>query len=345
MPESAISSLTVGEISNMLIEEWGKKPIESISINDLSPEQIEDLEDPHTRAENEYLSGQTAASKAEPLKKYYQNPQKENLIAIKSRLGRGIVPEFSYLATIYLMQMLEGAPRNERQEKAYQTVILQERIRATPDEIWEAALEKNANELKDVKDASDVDDYDFPKYLCYYGTLKIEGNVDGLLQDYISVYNEDIERIAKSMISFGIYEIGSTTAYLGAHIAEQNHLTEKGLDGFINSNMLNAFQKTDKDGDAYFMRFFVVKEKVDDWISGIGGDNTSSNKYAEKCMHQWSSAWKEYLLEHGLKITQVDERIQPMPTRGGYLDATSRLSCGYTFSCEREPSPCSSEAI
>ncbi len=193
-----------------------------------------------------------------------------------------------------------------------------------------------------------LDDFGFPQYICHYGTLKIEGNVDGLLQDYIKAYGEDIEEIAKSMIAFGIYEIASNTAYLGVNIAEQNYLTEKGLDGFINSNMLSAYQKTEKCEDYYLMRFFVVKEKVDDWISGsreIGDDETSGNRSADSCMHKWSHDWKEYLLAHGLKITQIDEKIEPMQTRGGYLDITAKLNCGYAFSSEREPSPCSTEQL
>ncbi len=147
MPE-IIAPLTVEEISGMLIEEWGQKEPETISITEISSEQIGDLDDPNVRAEEEYISGQMDASKAAPLKNYYRNPSPETLAQVKSRLGRGIVPEFSYLATIYFMQLLEDAPRNERQEKAYQTVILQERIRATSDEIWEDAIRKMPTSLK-----------------------------------------------------------------------------------------------------------------------------------------------------------------------------------------------------
>lgn len=350
MSENAFTSLTVDEISKMLVGEWGKKDVESISINDLNSEQIEDLEDPYVRAEEEYISHDINAKKAAPLKNYYLNSSPETLLQVKSRLGKGIVPEFSYLATIYLMQMLEGVERNKLQEAAYQTVILQERIRSTPDEIWEDALRKNAEELKDVTNAPDIDDFGFPQYICHCGTIKIEGDVDEFLQDCIKEYNEDTERIANSLITFGIYEIlgWNTTTYLGINIAEQKHLMEKGLDGFINSSMPYAFQRTDKDGNAYLMRFFVVKEKVDDWISGahkVGESDTSSNRSANKYMYVWSRGWNEYLLAHGLRITQIEERIEPIQTCGGYLDVTAKLNCGYVFSDRSTVNPLLEEGV
>lgn len=298
--------LSADEIYNLLIENFSSvvKDVKNIDKIKKAIDESENLEDGYEKQAEKYFHEQIIAGEAYPLKKYYNNPTKENLLMVKSRIGKGIDPEFSPLGIAYLKDKLKDIERNERQEDAYQILLLQERILATPDETWEDVLQEKAEFFEEIKRAPDDEDrmYDFvPQYLWYYKTLNIEGDTTNLLNNLIKTYERDIEETADCLVNFGISEIIPITL-LGSYISSINYLKERGLENYMDREFPYTYYHFSKKDNAYLMRFFLLQ----------GKDNSPNLNKPEEILYKNFSEWTSYLSSHELDIKIIDEKIMPI---------------------------------
>ncbi|MCX6774608.1 MAG: hypothetical protein NTY99_00780 [DPANN group archaeon] len=333
MPEAVIP-LDIKEISDLLAENFSsaKKNVENLGKAReaaISSETKERDEDEDCAAEEAYYVEQMVASQAGPLKDYYQNPNAENLLELKSKLGKGIHPELSPLGIAYLKNILINKPtRNEDEEETYKAITLQERILATPDKVWEEALTKNAETFGCIKHAPEIEEglYGGSRALWYYRTLKIEGDTAKLLENLTLLFENGVKEEAEGIIEQGIgfWELFTPTASLGRDIYELNHAKEKGLDGLILYNYPHTHSQVAKEKDAYLMRFFLVQ----------GKDNYPGANHPQDGFYKQFSDWSAYLLRQGVTVTEIDEKIKPIPTEGDWSDIMSKLSKPFSYAKE-----------
>jgi hypothetical protein len=334
MPEAVIP-LDIKEISDLLVENFSsvKKDLETISkvteATESSETKKRDEEDEDCAAEEAYYTEQAIASQAGPLRDYYQNPNAENLLELKSRIGKGIHPELSPPGVAYLKDILINKPtRDEQEEETYKAITLQERILATPDKVWEEALTKNAETFGCIKHAPEREEglYGGSRALWYYRTLKIEGNTAKLLENLILLFEKGVKEEAEGIIEQGIgfWGLFAPTATLGRDIYELNYAKEKGLDGLVLYNYPHTHSQVAKEKDAYLMRFFLVQ----------GKDNYPEANNPQRELYEQFRKWSAYLLEQGVTVTEIDEKIKPIPTEGNWSDVHSKLSKPFSFAKE-----------
>ena len=335
MPETVIP-LDIKEISDLLVENFSsaKKNVENLSKTRaaaISSETEERAgEDEDCAAEEAYYVEQMIASQAGPLKDYYQNPNTENLLELKSSLGKGIHPELSPLGIAFLKDILINKPtRDVQEEETYKAITLQERILATPDKVWEEALTKNAETFGCIKHAPEIEEelYGGSRALWYYRTLKIEGNTAKLLENLILLFEKGVKEEAEGIIEQGIgfWGLFAPTASLGRDIYELKYAKEKGLDGLVLYNYPHTHSQVAKEKDAYLMRFFLVQ----------GKDNYPEANHPQENFYKQFSDWSAYLLRQGVTVTEIDEKIKPIPTEGDWSDVHSKLSKPFSFAKER----------
>ncbi len=306
-----MTPFTVDELSSLLVEKFSgtKKDIENIGKMEEAVYNSKDPDLEGCESEEVFLQTEIIASAAAPLKKYYKNPSKENLTAIKSKLwGMELDPEFSPLAINYIKKILDKPVRNKSEEETFEMLTLQERILGTPDSVFEEALQKNAQAFGCFKQAPSEEMRCETGAMWYYKTIKLEGDFNTFLKDITGIFEKSVDDRAKDIT---IYACGGlalsglcdSTAALGRDITELNHLKTKGLENYtgLGPGHPMCCYSTAKENDANLLRFFLLVS-----------DNYYPSENPEKHLHKHFNWWLKLASDAGLTTTQIDEKIKPV---------------------------------
>jgi len=250
----AAKTLTVNEISGLLKKRYERYMSDIKEYRDYKPKH--DPDSPDWEIDYNAPDGYQIANNVLYLKEYYKNQSKWYLWRIISEVGKHICTTLTPIGIKYLRE----------QGIESELLDLQERILATPHEVWVKALEDSKELFKEVERAPEWIDYRqirefFPEdYIYYKSLLLVNGTEEKIMKAVQEPLKKRLERQLEDARGFGVYY--GLPATIGGTLYMIDHW-EKNLDTYIDIDYDTKTTCTlHKEDDHYIMRFFIHRASL-----------------------------------------------------------------------------------